>query len=80
MPRGEIYRGHVNWFSAPKGYGFITCEQLGRDVFVHFQQIISDATYRSLNQGQLVEFELVTVPKGVEAGNVRVLEEMAAAQ
>jgi CspA family cold shock protein len=61
-------RGTVKWFNATKGYGFIQREQ-GGDVFVHYSAIQVDG-YRSLNQGDLVEFEVQDGPKGLQAANV----------
>jgi CspA family cold shock protein len=61
-------RGTVKWFNATKGYGFIQREQ-GGDVFVHYSAIQSDG-YRSLNQGDTVEFEVQEGPKGLQAANV----------
>lgn len=64
--------GKVKWFSDKKGYGFIESEE-GEDVFVHFSAIQSDG-YKSLSQGQSVEFEISTGPKGPQAANVVVKE------
>ena len=64
----EKERGTVKWFNATKGYGFIQREQ-GGDVFVHYSAIQSDG-YRSLNQGDAVEFEVQEGPKGPQAANV----------
>ena len=61
--------GTVKWFSNEKGYGFIA-RQDGDDVFVHFTAIVGDG-YRSLAEGQEVEFEVVDGPKGKQAANVR---------
>jgi CspA family cold shock protein len=61
-------QGVVKWFNAPKGYGFIQ-RQSGEDVFVHFSAIQSDG-YKSLNEGQQVEFEVKQGPKGLQAENV----------
>ena len=61
-------RGTVKWFNATKGYGFIQREH-GGDVFVHYSAIQADG-YRSLNQGDLVEFEVQDGPKGLQAANV----------
>jgi len=61
-------RGTVKWFNATKGYGFIQREQ-GGDVFVHYSAIQVDG-YRSLNQGDAVEFEVQEGPKGLQAANV----------
>ena len=64
--------GTVKWFNAEKGYGFIAPES-GEDVFVHFSPIQS-AGYRSLDEGQAVEFDVTAGPKGAQAANVRLLE------
>jgi cold shock protein len=64
--------GTVKWFNAEKGYGFIAPES-GEDVFVHFSAIQS-AGYRSLAEGQAVEFDVEPGPKGAQAANVRLLE------
>jgi len=64
--------GTVKWFNAEKGYGFIAPES-GEDVFVHFSAIQS-AGYRSLDEGQAVEFDVTPGPKGPQAANVRPLE------
>ena len=62
-------QGTVKWFSNEKGYGFIARTD-GDDVFVHFTAIIGDG-YRTLNEGQAVEFDIVDGPKGKQAANVR---------
>ncbi len=61
-------KGTVKWFNATKGYGFIQREQ-GGDVFVHYSAIQSDG-YRSLNEGDAVEFDVQEGPKGLQAANV----------
>ena len=61
-------RGKVKWFNDAKGYGFIELEG-GEDVFVHFSAITMDG-YKSLTEGQRVEFEVVQGPKGAQAANV----------
>jgi cold shock protein len=61
-------RGTVKWFNNQKGYGFITPES-GSDVFVHHSAIQGEG-YKSLNEGQAVEFEIKQGPKGAEAANV----------
>ncbi len=61
-------QGTVKWFNASKGYGFIQ-RQTGEDVFVHFSAIQMDG-YKSLNEGQSVEFEVTKGPKGLQAENV----------
>jgi len=64
-------QGTVKWFNASKGYGFIQ-RMSGEDVFVHFSAIQSDG-YKSLNEGQAVEFEVTRGPKGLQAANVNSL-------
>ncbi|GIU82648.1 MAG: cold shock domain-containing protein [Acidobacteria bacterium] len=67
MERARVI-GKVKWFNNVKGYGFI--ERPGdRDVFVHYSAISGNG-YRTLNQGQEVEFEIVNGPKGPQAENV----------
>ncbi|MDD5634325.1 MAG: cold-shock protein [Candidatus Omnitrophica bacterium] len=61
-------RGTVKWFNNAKGYGFITPES-GSDVFVHYSAIQGDG-YKTLEEGQQVEFEIKQGPKGQEAANV----------
>ena len=61
-------QGTVKWFNASKGFGFIQRES-GEDVFVHFSAIQMQG-YKTLNEGQAVEFEVVTGPKGLQATNV----------
>ena len=64
--------GTVKWFNADKGYGFIQPES-GEDVSVHFTSIQTSG-YRSLNEGQAVEFDVAQGPKGPQAANVRPIE------
>lgn len=64
--------GKVKWFDGKKGYGFIT-EDSGKEVFVHFSGIVKDG-FKSLNEGQKVEFELGHGSKGEQAVNVSVVE------
>jgi cold shock protein len=61
-------QGTVKWFNASKGFGFIQ-RQSGEDVFVHFSAIQAEG-YKSLNEGQAVEFEVTRGPKGLQAANV----------
>lgn len=60
--------GTVKWFNSGKGYGFLSHEN-GADVFVHFTAISGDG-YRSLTEGQRVEFSIEQGPKGLQAANV----------
>jgi CspA family cold shock protein len=60
----------VKWFNAEKGYGFITQDGGGADVFVHFSAI-QGAGYRSLDENDKVEFDVTSGPKGAQASNVR---------
>ncbi|WP_283139021.1 cold-shock protein [Rhizohabitans arisaemae] len=62
-------QGTVKWFNADKGYGFIAVDG-GKDVFVHYSAILADG-YRSLEQGQRVEFEITQGQKGPQAEAVR---------
>ncbi len=61
-------KGTVKWFNNQKGYGFISDEQ-GKDIFVHFSGINSDG-FKSLEEGQAVEFDVVEGAKGPQATNV----------
>jgi CspA family cold shock protein len=62
-------RGTVKWFSDQKGYGFITPDDGSKDVFVHHSSIKGEG-FRTLQEGQLVEFEITQGPKGPQASNV----------
>jgi len=64
-----VTQGTVKWFSNEKGFGFISQAE-GDDVFVHFSAIEGEG-YRTLQEGQEVEFEIVEGPKGKQASNVR---------
>lgn len=64
----EREKGTVKWFNNSKGYGFITREN-GEDVFVHFQSIQGDG-YKSLDEGQTVEFTVAQGEKGLQAQEV----------
>ena len=61
-------KGTVKWFNATKGFGFIARES-GEDVFVHFNAITASG-YKSLNEGDNVQFEVEQGPKGLQASNV----------
>ena len=65
-------KGTVKWFNASKGYGFITREE-GGDVFVHFNAI-QGTGYKSLDEGDQVEFEVTQGQKGLQASNVTKLQ------
>ncbi|WP_285427947.1 cold-shock protein [Pseudomonas sp. lyk4-R2A-8] len=64
--------GTVKWFNAEKGFGFITQDGGGGDLFVHYSAIKSDG-FKTLEEGQKVEFEVTQGPKGAQAENVRAL-------
>lgn len=63
--------GTVKWFNDSKGYGFIEQED-GRDVFVHYSAI-QNSGFKSLNEGQRVQFEVTSGPRGQQAANVQVV-------
>ncbi|QQS48726.1 MAG: cold shock domain-containing protein [Acidobacteriota bacterium] len=65
----EKKQGKVKWFNNAKGYGFIEQPEGGGDVFVHYSAIM-DKGFKTLDEGQMVEFELVQGPKGQQAENV----------
>lgn len=62
-------KGTVKWFNGSKGYGFITREQ-GEDIFVHFKAIEGEG-YKSLQEGEQVQFDVERGPKGLQAANVK---------
>ena len=64
-------KGTVKWFNEQKGFGFITNESNGEDVFVHFSGIVSNG-FKSLSDGQRVSFELTRGDRGMQAVNVTV--------
>ena len=66
-----MLKGTVKWFSAKKGYGFVTGEDK-KDVFVHFSGIEMEG-YKLLKENQVAEFELITTAKGTQAVNVKPL-------
>ena len=65
--------GTVKWFSNSKGYGFISPEEGGEDVFAHFSAIQMDG-YKTLNEGQRVQFDITDGPKGLQASNIKAAE------
>jgi len=68
----ERETGTVKWFNATKGFGFIEREG-GEDLFVHFSAIEDNGQYRTLKEGQRVEFSVERGPKGLRAANVLIL-------
>lgn len=68
--RSQVATGTVKWFNDAKGFGFITPDEGGEDLFVHFSAI-SAAGFKSLKEGQRVSYEVVQGPKGKQAANVQ---------
>lgn len=68
MAKSQL-KGTVKWFNASKGFGFITEETEGTDVFVHFSAIQGEG-YKTLDEGQLVTFDLEDAQRGPQASNV----------
>jgi CspA family cold shock protein len=66
--------GIVKWFSNSKGYGFISQDGGGDDVFAHFSAIQMEG-YKTLNEGQKVEFDITDGPKGLQASNIREVQQ-----
>ena len=66
-------KGTVKWFSNTRGFGFITMED-GTDIFVHYSGIVSEEKFKSITEGQTVEFEIADCEKGKQAINVTVVE------
>jgi len=65
-----VLQSKVKWFNNAKGFGFIQDPNGGKDIFVHHKQIVAEG-YRSLTEGESVEFEVEQGPKGPQAINVR---------
>lgn len=64
-----MVQGKVKWFNDKKGFGFVTSNDDDKDVFVHFSALNGDG-FKSLNEGDEVEYEIVSGPKGDQAANV----------
>jgi cold shock protein len=73
-----MLKGEVSWFSGPKSYGFISPENGDKDVFVHWSAIIDMEGYKTLKQGQRVVFETEQGKNGLQACNVKVVEDAKA--
>lgn len=67
-----MYQGTVRWFNAKKGYGFLTRQDTGEDVFVHYSAIQTSG-FKSLKEGDQVRFDIQETGKGVQASNVAVI-------
>ncbi len=67
--------GVVKWFNNAKGYGFVTPDEGSNDIFVHFSSISGMEGYKSLKEGQKVEFEITEGPKGLHASNIQQISE-----
>lgn len=68
----ERITGKVKWFNAQKGYGFLVCDNDGKEVFVHYSAISGDG-YKTLKEGDKVEFEITNGDKGLQARDVVVI-------
>ncbi|HVJ72918.1 MAG TPA: cold-shock protein [Casimicrobiaceae bacterium] len=65
--------GTVKWFNDAKGFGFVTPEDGGKDLFAHFSAI-QESGFKTLKEGQRVSFDVVSGPKGLQASNIRSAE------
>jgi CspA family cold shock protein len=65
--------GIVKWFNDGKGFGFITPEGGGKDLFAHYSEIRNNGGFRTLQENQRVEYEVREGPKGLQAANIRAL-------
>ena len=65
--------GTVKWFNDSKGYGFITADEGGQDLFAHFREIQGGDGYKSLAENARVQFDVTQGPKGLQASNIRPL-------
>jgi CspA family cold shock protein len=75
MRGARVIVGRVKWFNIDKGYGFIDFKE-NEDIFVHYSAIDKEG-YKTLSEGQLVEFKLIETSKGYQAINVRLVKETA---
>lgn len=73
-----MYTGKVLHFSNAKGYGFLSRDDGGKDVFVHWSAIDSEEKYKTLQQGDEVQFDIVPGEKGMQAEQVRVMRKAVA--
>jgi CspA family cold shock protein len=71
--QGQTQTGIVKWFDDGKGYGFIAPDEGGKDLFAHFSEIRSSGGFRTLKEGQKVEFTVKQGPKGLQASDIRPL-------
>ena len=62
--------GVVKWFNDGKGFGFLTCDEENKDIFVHYSAITSNDKRKTLKEGQKVTFDIVQGDKGLQASNV----------
>ena len=69
----NIQTGIVKWFDDGKGFGFITPEAGGKDVFAHYSEIKTGTGFKSLQENQRVEFEVRQGAKGLQAANIRAI-------
>src|SRR6058998_4432589 len=70
----QMSTGTVKWFNDSKGFGFITPDGGGKDLFAHFSAIQGNAGYKSLRENQKVSFDVTTGPKGPQAANIKALD------
>jgi CspA family cold shock protein len=73
MTTNSTETGTVKWFNDGKGFGFITPETGGKDLFAHFKEIRGGEGFKSLSEGQRVTFEVTQGQKGLQASNIRIL-------
>ncbi len=65
-------KGRIKWFDPKKGYGFIEYDN-GKDIFVHYSEILTNQKFKKVDRGDLVEFDLIDGPKGLQAKKVLVV-------